>query len=97
MDFEFHPEAEDEQREARAYYEAYDPDSVRRLEDEIELTVRTVLANPLLFRLRGDHRRANLPKYPYYLPFVILDERLIFLAVAHNARKPGYWKDRLAQ
>ncbi len=96
MEFEFHPLAKYEQYEARSYYARKDPESIFRLENEIEEAVRTVLSNPLMYRLRDDYRRVNLPKYPFYLPFVIRGERIIFLALAHNSRKPGYWKDRLS-
>ena len=50
-----------------------------------------------MFRLReGNYRRANLDRFPFYLPYIIRDETLIILAIAHNSRHPDYWKQRIS-
>ncbi|HEX5756874.1 MAG TPA: type II toxin-antitoxin system RelE/ParE family toxin [Arenimonas sp.] len=45
--------------------------------------------------VRGDVRRQFLRRFPYQLVFVERDGVLIVLAVAHLAKRPGYWKQRL--
>ena len=44
---------------------------------------------------KGGWRRVNLPGFPYYIAYVIIDELILVLAVAHAARHPNYWKERL--
>ena len=49
----------------------------------------------MLWRERsGGYRRVNCPVFPYYIPFFIRGEKIIIAAVAHEYRKPGYWKYR---
>jgi hypothetical protein len=35
-------------------------------------------------------------RYPFCLFYVVLDARLVILAVAHVRRRPGDWRSRLA-
>ena len=46
-----------------------------------------------------DHgtRRFLLRRYPYNLIYRVEPTRLVIVAVAHAHRRPGYWKQRLAQ
>lgn len=39
-------------------------------------------------------RRAAVPRFPYYVAYLVTDEAIIVLAVAHNRRRPRYWSDR---
>ncbi|GDX83016.1 hypothetical protein LBMAG42_48270 [Deltaproteobacteria bacterium] len=44
------------------------------------------------------HRRVRqwpLRRYPFCLFYVVLDARLVILAVAHVRRRPGYWQSRV--
>ena len=34
-------------------------------------------------------------KFPFILVFVIREDRVSFVAMAHTRRKPGYWRERL--
>jgi toxin ParE1/3/4 len=40
-------------------------------------------------------RKWALRWYPFCLFYVVLDARLVILAVAHVRRRPGYWRSRL--
>lgn len=42
-------------------------------------------------------RRALVPGFPYALVFVVTDDAIDVLAVAHQHRMPGYWLYRLSQ
>jgi hypothetical protein len=44
---------------------------------------------------RLDVRRALLARFPYALVFLILEEGVRILAVAHAKRRPGYWLGRV--
>jgi plasmid stabilization system protein ParE len=49
------------------------------------------LAMPTMRRVR----KLAFHRFPYFLVFVERDGACIVLAVAHAARRPGYWKARL--
>jgi hypothetical protein len=40
-------------------------------------------------------RRYVMDRYPFTLPFVVSEELVTVLAVAHTSRRPGYWLKRL--
>jgi toxin ParE1/3/4 len=39
-------------------------------------------------------RRFLLSGFPFALPYMVLEERVVILAVAHVRRHPGYWLSR---
>lgn len=62
---------------------------------ELERACEGIIQFPFLWRERpGEWRRVNLPGFPYYIAYVILDDLILVLAVAHSARHPNYWKER---
>ena len=40
-------------------------------------------------------KRVHLERFPFSLIFIELPDRIRILAVAHNRRKPFYWRDRV--
>ena len=49
-------------------------------------------SGPIIFR---DVRRAGVRRFRYDIVYRIRPDALIVVAVAHQSRKPGYWKNRL--
>lgn len=41
-------------------------------------------------------RRAPIPRFRFHLGYLVLDDRVRVLAVAHDYRKPGYWLPRVS-
>lgn len=39
-------------------------------------------------------RRAPLARFPYHVGYIVLDDRIRILAVAHDRRRPAYWVPR---
>jgi hypothetical protein len=39
-------------------------------------------------------RRATVRQFPYRIAYLMLDETIRVLAVAHTRRAPGYWQGR---
>jgi plasmid stabilization system protein ParE len=39
-------------------------------------------------------RGVTVPRFPYYVAYLIADQRIVVLAVAHERRRPRYWVDR---
>ena len=40
-------------------------------------------------------RSRAVDKFPYRVVYFVADELVIVLAVAHEKRRPGYWRDRV--
>lgn len=95
MKLVFPKEVRQETREAINYYELERPGLGGRLWDEVDATVRWILENAEVPRLRkGRYRRVNLRTFPYYVAYALRGESVVLLAVAHAARRPEYWIDR---
>ena len=48
-------------------------------------------------RIRPDCRRTLVHNFPYQLIYRIRDGEIVVYAVAHQKRRPGYWRKRLSQ
>ncbi len=95
MKIEFLEEAELELFESAAWYESKEPGLGKRFRKEVGHVLDKIIEDPMLWRGRsGGYRRVNCPVFPYYIPFFIRGEKIIIAAVAHEHRKPGYWKYR---
>jgi plasmid stabilization system protein ParE len=46
--------------------------------------------------LRGGFRRILLDRFPYQLVYRVEGEEIVIYAVAHQKRRPGYWRKRAA-
>ena len=89
-------EAEDELLRSARYYEQ----ERRGLGDDFVAEVQTLAARLLEFPELGtivirDVRRARVRRFPYDLVYRIHQDLLIIIAVMHQRREPGYWKNRL--
>jgi plasmid stabilization system protein ParE len=92
----FHPDARGELMEALDRYYERSPDAARAFESEIERACTTIQDSPETWSiyLRGT-RRYLLSRFPYLLVYLVSDDAIQIVAVAHGHRKPGYWADRL--
>ena len=82
--------------EASAWYQQIGDGLDERFEQEVNRCVSRIANHPELYAMRmGDYRRINLRKFPYYIPFVVRDQTLWILAVAHVRRRPRYWISRV--
>jgi plasmid stabilization system protein ParE len=94
-------EAQDEIDEIVAWYARRDPVVAQRLMDLFTNAVERIAQKPNQFPLLemrrnpGDIRRVRLKGFPAYIGYQVLEDEIHVFAVAHTARKPGYWKSRL--
>lgn len=93
---EFLPEAEAEHEEAIAFYESERKGVGLRFQTAVAAAIRVLQADPERppMLARSKCRRVRLKKFPYHLVYAVLRDRIRIIAVAHQKRKPGYWKDR---
>lgn len=104
IDWYEHPEAREELLEAHARYAGIDDgrlgeDFLIAVESAVDLITRWPEAPPpYLGALRHPPIRAlRLSRFPYHLVFAVIDGRIIVLAYAHDARRPGYWAGRIGR
>ena len=97
MEVSFHPEARAELLAAVEYYEEQAPGLGGHLVDEVERAVEFVAGQPELGspldKSRG-LRRWMLRRFPYYLIYRVEESTALVLALAHQRRRPGYWRAR---
>lgn len=92
MQLKFPRGVREEARGAIDYYEAERPGLGDHLWQELQISIRWILSNPTVPRLRpGDYRRVNLHAFPYYIAYATRGEFVVLLAIGHAARKPEYW------
>ncbi len=96
MRIELHPQADAEFAAQFEYYEDEQPGLGQRFYGEVISSPNWIAANPMLPRLRKDHRRVNLKLFPFYVAYVVEADLVWVLAIAHGYRRPGYWMERLA-
>ncbi|MDL5050387.1 type II toxin-antitoxin system RelE/ParE family toxin [Oscillatoria amoena NRMC-F 0135] len=95
MNINFVPQARDEFLDAISYYEDAHAGLGYRFKDEVNRCVLWLSEHHELYRMRsGGYRRINLRIFPYYIPFVLRNDTLWVLAIAHCSRKPNYWITR---
>ncbi len=94
--FRFHPEAREDFREAIGWYGSRSPTVAVEFRVTVSEAIRYVSQAPHRWPkyLHGT-RRFLLHRFPF--PIIYLDDSDVvnIVAVAHNKRKPGYWKRRL--
>ncbi len=92
----FHEEAEAELLEAARYYEDRVQGLGQALIEDVEQATAELFENPLSCPTVGaELRRRIIRRFPYSLLYVAETERIVVVAVAHQKRRPGYWKYRL--
>lgn len=96
----FRPAAEAELEEAADWYlyEKQSPQAALGFLDEIDTAIERISSEPERgprYSL-GTHRYM-LNRYPYMVIYLIKDDSIRVIAVAHTSRRPGYWRERLSE
>jgi len=96
MRLEFHPEAELELIEAAVYYDKQVQGLGERFESEIRYATDLLLDQPEIGSPADpDLRKFILTRFPFTLYYSVTADVLCIEAVAHQSRRPGYWKSRV--
>jgi len=92
----FHPEADTELIEAAQFYEARSPGLGSALLEEVERSLTQIATRAEVYQQIGRRaRRKPLWRFPYNLIYAIYPDRIRIVAVAHQKRRPFYWRKRL--
>lgn len=97
----FHPEAGNEAEEAADWYEARQESLGQDFFAELDRAQTLLSESPYLWPLWPGVdeslgiRKFPLSRFPYGLAYEPSESESTVYAVAHLARRPGYWIDRL--
>jgi plasmid stabilization system protein ParE len=96
MKVRFHPDARVELLRARAWYEERSPLSAAALAQEIDAAISRIAEAPMRYP-QAEHgtRRLALPRFPFNIFYRVGATEVVIVAVAHQKRKPGYWRQRV--
>jgi len=93
--YSFHPDAEAELAEAADYYEARRPGLGKIFAAEVTRTISLIREYPDSGAPVGASRRRMLVRrFPYTIVYRQDGDSLLVVAVAHQSRRPGYWRGR---
>ncbi len=92
-----HRMALQEFHEARRWYLQRSNGAGERFREAVRETIRAIASDPRLPVADQDGMRWwKTKRFPYLLHYYIVDQNEIHVyAVAHERRRPGYWKRRL--
>lgn len=95
MKVSYHPKAADEYKEAIDYYEDCQAGLGKQLTQEIDASIKLILAFPTAWTLlEGEIRRILIRRFPFGLLYILRNDEIYILAVMNLNRNPNYWKER---
>ena len=93
--YSFHPEAAAELEDASTFYESCSTGLGRLFAAEVEHTIDLIRQFPDAGAPIGAaRRRALVARFPYSVVYRREAEIIVVFAVAHQRRRPGYWRRR---
>jgi len=94
--FRFHPEAKEDFRDAIRWYRARSAIASVEFRTTASTAIRNVVRSPQRWPkyLHGS-RRFILHRFPFADIYLDDPDVVTIIAVAHNKRKPGFWKHRV--
>ncbi len=96
MELQFFEDALAETEEDRAWYRERSDSAEAGFLRELDHAIDQVAAAPSQWpQYLAGTRRYVFPTYPYSLVYFIQDDIINVVAVAHDKRRPGYWRKRL--
>jgi toxin ParE1/3/4 len=98
MRLEFFDDAAVEVEEDRAWYLARSESAEAGFLRELDHAIQQVIDAPSQWpQYLGGTRRYVFPTYPYSLVYFVEDDVIHVVAVAHDKKRPGYWRKRLRE
>ena len=95
MQLVFSALARDELAEAKHHYNRQQPGLGEQFQHEARIAAKRILEHPLAWQFeRAPFRRFLLDRFPYKILYVVEDESILIIAVAHQHRQPDYWVDQ---
>ena len=96
MQLQFFEEAEQEVEIHREWYRKRSESAESGFLRELDHAITQISEAPHQWpRFLGGTRRYVFPKYPFSLVYFVEGDVINVVAVAHENRRPGYWRKRL--
>ncbi|TFG19672.1 MAG: type II toxin-antitoxin system RelE/ParE family toxin [Promethearchaeota archaeon] len=94
----FLEEAEDEMNASAQFYDHKAFGLGLDFLEEIERAIHLIAKNPELTPAIENIHKYNTRKFPFSIYYVYdtNEEKIIILTIAHQKRRPGYWKERIS-
>jgi toxin ParE1/3/4 len=93
----FLPAAREEFLAAADFYRSQSVGLGREFIAEVERNVMLLAAHPEIgASWRYQTRRLPVQRFPYSIIYQLHADQLLIAAVAHQSRRPGYWRERLS-
>ena len=98
MFVELHPEAETELIENASYYEREVEGLGYRFIEDVERGINLLISQPLIGRPFNEQLRSFvLGSFPFSLIYSFEQDKLWIVAIAHQKRRPDYWRKRISR
>ena len=95
MRVRFHREAAQELAEAQDWYRERSEVAAQAFALEVDHAIQSIAEAPLRWPLGGrGERRFMLDRFPYTVMYRVRADHVFITAVAHQRRRPGYWRHR---
>jgi toxin ParE1/3/4 len=96
LPLKFHPAARLEWLDAKHYYAERSNTAAATFDRSLSAALDMISAHPLAGApLSGSVRSWSLARVEYHVIYRTNSEFVFVLAVAHDKRRPGYWRERL--
>lgn len=88
-------DAQDDLDQAALTYQAEDEYLALRFLSAVEASVELLRTYPESApKLFDETRSLPIPKFPYSVLYVLTESRIVVIAIAHQHRRPGFWRGR---
>jgi len=95
ISYSFHPDAETELEEASLFYESQVVGLGKSFLAEVDRTISLIRDFPDAgFPVGPARRRVLLDRFPYTIVYQRHPESVAIVAIAHQRRRPNYWRRR---
>ena len=95
MNLRWEDAAKIELREAAGHYQFEEPGLEESFVQKVEAAAARIVSDPLVAReFDSPYRKVVTERFPYQLIYYIVEDTVWIVAVMHQSRRPGYWKDR---
>ena len=91
-----HPDAEVDALNGYEWYAARNPTAADSFRMAVKTAGQIIRRDPKVWpsHKHGTHKY-RLRQFPYKIIYIVERDQIQVLAVAHDRRRPGYWRERL--
>jgi len=91
-----HPDAEIDALNGYEWYASRNPTAADSFRMALKAAGETIRRAPSAWPAhKYGTQKYRLKQFPYKIIYIVENDQILVLAVAHDRRRPGYWQDRL--